>query len=91
MNKTILITGAAGFIGNELALRLTARGDEVLGIDNLSDYYDVALKQARLVRLKDNPRFAFRKLDIADRAAITKLFTEQRFDTVVNLAAQAGN
>jgi len=90
MNKTILITGAAGFIGNELALRLTARGDEVVGIDNLNDYYDVALKQARLDRLKDEPRFTFLKLDIADRAAISKLFSEQCFDTVVNLAAQAG-
>jgi UDP-glucuronate 4-epimerase len=86
----VLITGAAGFIGNELALRLTARGDEVVGIDNLNDYYDVALKQARLDRLKDEPRFTFLKLDIADRAAMSKLFTEQRFDTVVNLAAQAG-
>jgi UDP-glucuronate 4-epimerase len=86
----VLITGAAGFIGNELALRLTARGDEVVGIDNLNDYYDVALKRARLDRLKDEPRFTFQKLDIADRAAMSKLFTEQRFDTVVNLAAQAG-
>jgi UDP-glucuronate 4-epimerase len=86
----VLITGAAGFIGNELALRLTARGDDVVGIDNLNDYYEVSLKLARLDRLKDEPRFAFLKLDIADRAAMSKLFTEQRFDTVVNLAAQAG-
>lgn len=90
MNKAILITGAAGFIGNELALRLTARGDEVLGIDNLNDYYDVTLKLARLDRLKEEPRFTFRKLDIADRAAISKLFAQQTFDAVVNLAAQAG-
>ncbi len=90
MNKAILITGAAGFIGNELALRLTARGDEVLGIDNLNDYYDVRLKLARLDRLKEEPRFTFRKLDIADRAAISKLFAQQTFDAVVNLAAQAG-
>jgi UDP-glucuronate 4-epimerase len=86
----VLITGAAGFIGNELALRLTARGDDVVGIDNLNDYYEVSLKQARLDRLKDEPRFAFLKLDIADRAAMSKLFTEQRFEAVVNLAAQAG-
>ena len=86
----VLITGAAGFIGNELALRLTARGDEVIGIDNLNDYYDVSLKQARLDRLKDESRFTFLKLDIADKAAMSKLFTEQRFDAVVNLAAQAG-
>ena len=86
----VLVTGAAGFIGNELALRLTARGDELVGIDNLNDYYDVSLKQARLDRLKDEPRFNFLKLDIADRAAMSKLFTEQRFDAVVNLAAQAG-
>ena len=86
----VLITGAAGFIGNELALRLTARGDEVVGIDNLNDYYEVSLKQARLDRLKDESRFTFLKLDIADKAAMSKLFTEQRFDAVVNLAAQAG-
>ena len=86
----VLVTGAAGFIGSELALRLTARGDELVGIDNLNDYYDVALKQARLERLKDEPRFNFLKLDIADRAAMSKLFTEQRFDAVINLAAQAG-
>jgi len=86
----VLITGAAGFIGNELALRLTTRGDEVVGIDNLNDYYEVSLKQARLDRLKDESRFTFLKLDIADRAAMSKLFTEQRFDAVVNLAAQAG-
>jgi UDP-glucuronate 4-epimerase len=90
MGMNVLITGAAGFIGNELALRLTARGDDVVGIDNLNDYYEVSLKLARLDRLKDEPRFAFLKLDIADRAAMSKLFTEQRFDTVVNLAAQAG-
>jgi UDP-glucuronate 4-epimerase len=86
----VLVTGAAGFIGNELALRLTARGDEVVGIDNLNHYYDVSLKKARLNRLKDEPRFDFLKLDIADRAAMSELFAEQRFDGVVNLAAQAG-
>ena len=86
----VLVTGAAGFIGNEFALRMTARGDEVVGIDNLNDYYDVALKQARLDRLKDEPRFNFIRLDIADRTAMAKLFAEQRFDAVANFAAQAG-
>ncbi len=85
-----LITGAAGFIGNELALRLTDRGDQVTGIDNLNNYYDVSLKQARLDRLKNKPNFTFKKLDIANRPAIETLFAENNFDTVVNLAAQAG-
>jgi len=88
--KKTLITGAAGFIGNELALRLTARGDQVIGIDNLNDYYDVTLKQARLNRLQNQSNFSFQKLDIADRPAIANLFKENNFDTVVNLAAQAG-
>ena len=86
----VLVTGAAGFIGNELALRLTARGDEVTGIDNLNDYYDVSLKKARLNRLKNEPNFKFIKLDIANRKEIARLFTENSFDAVVNLAAQAG-
>ena len=86
----VLITGAAGFIGNELSIRLTARGDEVTGIDNLNDYYDVSLKQARLNRLKNEPLFSFQKLDIADRPAMEQLFEDNQFDTVVNLAAQAG-
>ena len=86
----VLVTGAAGFIGNELALRLTARGDEVTGIDNLNDYYDVSLKKARLSRLKNEPNFNFIKLDIANRKEIARLFREHNFDAVVNLAAQAG-
>ena len=86
----VLVTGAAGFIGNELALRLTARGDEVTGIDNLNDYYDVSLKKARLNRLKNEPNFNFIKLDIANRKEIARLFAENSFDAVVNLAAQAG-
>jgi UDP-glucuronate 4-epimerase len=86
----VLITGAAGFIGNELALRLTARGDEVTGIDNLNDYYDVSLKKARLNRLENEPNFNFIKRDIANRKEIARLFTENNFDAVVNLAAQAG-
>lgn len=86
----ILVTGTAGFIGNELAIRLTARGDEVTGIDNLNDYYDVSLKQARLNRLKNEANFSFQKLDIADRPAMAQLFENHQFDAVVNLAAQAG-
>ncbi len=86
----VLITGAAGFIGAALSLRLLARGDEVHGIDNLNDYYDVGLKQARLARLSAHERFSFERLDIADRAGVERLFAENRFDAVMNLAAQAG-
>lgn len=86
----ILITGAAGFIGSTLGLRLLARGDEVVGIDNLNDYYEVSLKQARLARLQANPGFEFRLADIVDREAMRELFAGRRFDAVVNLAAQAG-
>lgn len=86
----ILITGAAGFIGAALAERLLARGDEVVGIDNLNDYYDVTLKQARLARLNGHPRFRFEKLDIVNRADMARLFREQQFDAVMHLAAQAG-
>jgi UDP-glucuronate 4-epimerase len=86
----IMITGAAGFIGSTLALRLLERGDQVYGIDNLNDYYDVTLKEARLARLQDNPNFTFEKLDIVDRDGIGRLFKENRFDAVMHLAAQAG-
>jgi UDP-glucuronate 4-epimerase len=86
----ILITGTAGFIGAALALKLLERGDAVYGIDNLNDYYDVALKEARLARLTSRPRFAFQKLDIVDRDGMARLFREQKFDTVMHLAAQAG-
>lgn len=86
----ILVTGAAGFIGSHLAGRLLARGDEVVGIDNLNDYYDVSLKEARLARLAPDPRFAIVREDIADRAAMDRVFAAHRFDAVVNLAAQAG-
>lgn len=85
----IMITGAAGFIGAALAFRLLERGDEVYGVDNLNNYYDVRLKEARLARLTGS-RFKFHKLDIADRQGMAELFRKQRFDTVVNLAAQAG-
>jgi UDP-glucuronate 4-epimerase len=86
----ILITGAAGFIGSTLALRLLARGDRVYGIDNLNDYYDVTLKEARLKRCQEHKSFQFQKLDIADRDGMARLFREQRFDAVMHLAAQAG-
>jgi UDP-glucuronate 4-epimerase len=86
----ILVTGVAGFIGHTLALRLLARGDEVVGIDNLNDYYDVNLKMARLERFKPYPAFRFLKLDICERAGMEALFKAERFDAVMNLAAQAG-
>ena len=86
----ILITGAAGFIGATLAHRLLQRGDSVVGIDNLNDYYSVDLKKARLARLATHKAFRFVHGDIADRPAIADLFAEQHFDAVMNLAAQAG-
>lgn len=86
----VMITGVAGFIGSTLALRLLERGDSVYGVDNLNDYYDVTLKEARLARCQAHERFVFEKLDIADRDSMSRLFTEQRFDAVMNLAAQAG-
>ena len=86
----ILVTGAAGFIGHALAQALLRRGDSVLGIDNLSAYYDVRLKEARLERLKAHPNFRFELIDIASRQGMASLFTTNRFDAVVHLAAQAG-
>jgi len=86
----VLVTGAAGFIGSTLAKKLLDRGDQVVGIDNLNDYYDVSLKEARLGRLTEKTTFQFMQMDIADRATLAKLFEEGAFDVVVNLAAQAG-
>ena len=86
----ILLTGAAGFIGMTTALRLLARGDEVVGLDNLNDYYDVSLKQNRLNRLLPHPGFRFVKLDVADRTGVADLFAAEKFDRVIHLAAQAG-
>ena len=88
--KKILVTGAVGFIGMAAALRLLERGDEVVGLDNLNDYYDVSLKDARLQRLEPHKRFRFVRLDVADRDGMRRLFETERFDRVVHLAAQAG-
>src|SRR5262245_24898996 len=85
----VLVTGAAGFIGYHTAEALIARGDEVVGIDNLNDYYDVSLKEARIARLADKPGFKFIKLDLADREGMAQLFA-RRFEGVVHLGAQAG-
>ncbi len=87
---TVLVTGAAGFIGFSLASRLLRVGESVFGLDNLSPYYDVALKEARLDLLKRHADFRFAAVDIADRAAIENLFASEQFDTIVHLAAQAG-
>ncbi|MGR3172996.1 MAG: NAD-dependent epimerase [Candidatus Scalindua sp.] len=87
---TYLITGAAGFIGFHLSKRLLAQGKSVVGIDNLSDYYDVNLKKTRLRELEENSEFTFYKLDLVDREGVENLFSENKFDYVVNLAAQAG-
>ena len=86
----ILVTGSAGFIGYHLSEKLLARGDTVTGLDNLNDYYQVSLKEARLDRLKAQPAFTFIHADLHDRPALEALFTENNFDAVINLAAQAG-
>jgi len=86
----VLVTGTAGFIGNRLAQRLLERGDEVIGIDNLNDYYDVSLKQARLDLIKSSPGFTEARIDIQDRAAMEDVFSKHKPHRVVNLAAQAG-
>ena len=88
--KKILITGAAGFIGSRLGKLLLDRGDNVQGIDNINDYYDVNLKLARLKQLQEREGFGFVKLDLQDRSGMERLFAEGGFDAVVNLAAQAG-
>lgn len=86
----VLVTGAAGFIGSHVAGKLLARGDQVVGLDNLNDYYDVNLKLARLARIESQPGFTFAKVDLQDRPALEALFEANQFDAVINLAAQAG-
>jgi UDP-glucuronate 4-epimerase len=86
----VLVTGAAGFIGSCASLRFLARGDEVVGLDNLNDYYDVNLKLARLARLTSQRNFRFVKLDLADQQGMSALFARERFERVVHLGAQAG-
>jgi UDP-glucuronate 4-epimerase len=89
-DNPILVTGAAGFIGMHLCKRLLAEGRTVVGIDNLNDYYEVSLKEARLAQLDGQPGFEFVKLDVADRDGMAALFAGRRFGVVVHLAAQAG-
>jgi UDP-glucuronate 4-epimerase len=86
----ILVTGAAGFIGMHTCLRLLARGDEVVGIDNLNDYYDVQLKQDRLAQLSSFEKFSFQKLDMTDQRGVEALFAHHGFQRVIHLAAQPG-
>jgi UDP-glucuronate 4-epimerase len=86
----ILLTGCAGFIGARVATMLLERGDEVVGVDTMNDYYDVRLKRHRLLDLERFPDFEFRLLDIEDKTALERVFTEHRFDAVISLAARAG-
>tara|TARA_R110002049_G_scaffold48430_6_gene139612 strand:- start:6307 stop:7350 length:1044 start_codon:yes stop_codon:yes gene_type:complete len=86
----ILVTGAAGFIGYHTSILLLERGDTVIGLDNFNDYYDVSLKEARAARLDKYDNFSMVRIDLADRGAIEALFAREKFDKVVNLAAQAG-
>lgn len=88
--KKYLVTGTAGFIGFHLALRLLERGDQVIGVDNVNDYYDPTLKQARLDQLHGRDRYEFHKLDLTDRESLYSLFAREQPEVVVNLAAQAG-
>jgi len=89
-NMKVLVTGAAGFIGSQLSKRLLERGNEIVGLDNLNEYYDINLKKARLTQLEELPNFRFIKLELADRSSIAELFAREKFNRVVNLAAQAG-
>src|SRR5690606_41259336 len=86
----VLVTGTAGFIGSHVALKLLARGDEVIGFDSLNDYYDVNLKKARLARFMDHPGYTHVQADLSDRAAVEQVLAKHKPDRVVHLAAQAG-
>ena len=86
----VLVTGSAGFIGSALSIRLLDRGDTIIGIDSHNDYYDPALKEARLARHSNHPNYTHIRMNLNNREAMAKLFEEEKFDTVVNLAAQAG-
>ena len=90
MTAKVLVTGAAGFIANFVALRLLDRGVQVVGLDNLNDYYDPKLKEDRLARLLPLPGFHFEKVDLSDRAAMAGVFDRHRFDSIIHLGAQAG-
>lgn len=90
MSKKILVTGAAGFIGSALSIRLLERGDQVIGVDNHNDYYDPALKEARLARHVDHPNYTHIRMNLEDREGMAELFKREQFEGVVNLAAQAG-
>ena len=86
----VLVTGSAGFIGSALSIRLLDRGDEVIGVDNHNNYYDPALKEARLSRHANHPKYTHIRINLEDRETIAELFEDEQFDSVVNLAAQAG-
>lgn len=86
----VLVTGCAGFIGMHTCLRLLARGDDVIGLDNLNDYYDVCLKEDRLAQLREFPNFSFHKIDITDKVAVSSIFESKNIEGVIHLAAQAG-
>ena len=86
----VLVTGSAGFIGSTLSHKLLARGDEVIGVDNLNDYYEVSLKEARLARLTTQTGFTEERVSLEDKAAMDRVFAQHKPDRVVNLAAQAG-
>jgi UDP-glucuronate 4-epimerase len=88
--RTILVTGAAGFVGYHVVRRLLERGDSVVGVDNLNPYYDPSLKQSRLEQLRGSERFRFERIALEDRSAMERVFAESRFDRVIHLAAQAG-
>ncbi|CAM8660146.1 WcaG Nucleoside-diphosphate-sugar epimerases [Oxalobacteraceae bacterium] len=90
MSLKVLVTGAAGFIGMHASLQLLGRGNQVVGVDNLNDYYDVSLKEARLARLTQKCGFSFHRVDVADRSAMEQLFAAEQPDKVIHLAAQAG-